>query len=236
VFTDFLIEFIERNRDRPFLAYYPMVLTHFPKNNEPKGPNGRWETFGEMVSNMDQQVGRIVKAVENAGLRDNTLILFTADNGTPTNVRSMLGDKQIRGGKAKLTDAGTRVPLIARQVGSVPVGVNDDLIDFTDFLPTLAELGHTQSPNDVTIDGRSFAAQLRGERGQPRQWVFTQWSGKSWIRNKQWKLYDDGRLLRVPRFSDEEQPVAEGQAMEIRQQLKQSLNDLLSSARPQSNQ
>lgn len=195
VYCRFLIDFIREHRGGPFLAYYPMTLCHFPKGHEPKGPHGRWETYAEMVAAMDRQVGKLVAALDRLGLRRRTLILFTGDNGSPGKVVSQLDGRSVRGGKATLTDAGTRVPLLANWPGTAPSGaVNDDLIDFSDFLPTLAELAGADLPGGVTIDGRSFAPQLRGLRGDPRRWVHTRWDGRSWVRDKRWKLYDDGRL------------------------------------------
>ncbi len=208
VFCDFLIDFMERNRERPFLAYYGMVLSHFPKKDEPKGPRGRWETYVEMVENMDNQVGKLVAAVERLGLRQKTVIVFTGDNGTPKKVVSKMGDRSIQGGKGKLTDAGTRVPLIASWPGTAPAGtVKDDLIDFTDFLPTLAELAGMEAPQDITIDGHSFAPQLAGKPGNPRRWVYTQWEGKRWIRNRRWKLYGNGKLFDMHRDPEENSPI-----------------------------
>jgi len=187
-----------------------MTLAHFPKKDEPKGPRGRWETYGEMVENMDRQVGKLVAALERLGLREKTLILFAGDNGTPKKVTSRMGERSIRGGKGTLTDAGTRVPLIASWPGTAPAGaVRDDLIDFTDFLPTLAALAGAGLPRNVAIDGRSFAPQLRGEAGNPREWVYTQWQGKRWVRNGSWKLYGNGKLFHMERDPEEKSPIPE---------------------------
>ncbi len=222
VYCEFLIDFIESNKDRPFLAYYPMTLTHYPKPNEPKGPNGKWETFAEMVTNMDRQVGKLVAALDRLKLRRKTVILFSADNGSPTKVTSRVGDRKIKGGKAKLTDAGTRVPLIANCPGVTPAGrTNDDLIDFSDFLPTLAELASAKLPADLPIDGRSFTAQLQGRPGRPREWVFTELGGKRWVRNKRWKLYQDGRLIDMQADSEEKNPIPAGSSAAADQQRGQ---------------
>jgi len=227
VFTEFLAEFMKSNKDKPFLAYYPMCLTHFPKRNEPKGPNGKWETFREMVEKMDNKIGELVAALDQAGLRETTLVLFTTDNGSPTNVESRLGDKVIKGGKASLKDAGTHVPLIANWPGTTPAGaVCEDLIDFSDFMPTLAELANGKLP-EVKIDGTSFAPQLRGKKGTPREWIYTEWSGESWARTKRWKLYRDGRLYDMTNDPQEKAPVAETAASkEIRSELQSVLNEL----------
>lgn len=220
VYTDFLIEFMKQNRDQPFLAYYPMCLTHYPKKNEPAPKNRKHLSFAEMVSSMDDMVGKLVAALDRLGLRENTLILFTADNGSPTSEVTLLGDRNIKGGKAKLTDNGTRVPLIANWPGKVPAGrVNDDLIDFSDFLPTLAAFCNAKLPADRTIDGQSFAPQILGQVGTPREWVFTEWSGRSWVRNKRWKLYRRGQLYDLRKDPDEKHPLAKVDATEVRKRL-----------------
>jgi len=220
VYTDFLIEFMERNRDRPFLAYYPMCLTHYPKRNERPPKDRPHLTFVEMVNSMDAMVGKLVDALDRLDLRDRTLILFTADNGSPTSEVSLLGDRKVKGGKAKLTDNGTRVPLIANWPGTVPSGkANGDLIDFTDFLPTLANLAGTKLPAGVVVDGHSFAAQLRGEEGRPREWVFTEWSGKAWVRDTCWKLYRSGQLYDMRHDPEEKHPLPEHEAHDVRARL-----------------
>ncbi len=227
VYTDFLIEFMERNRDRPFLAYYPMCLTHYPKRNEPAPKDRTHLTFAETVSSMDAMVGKLVDELDRLELRDRTLILFTADNGSPASEVSLLGDRKVRGGKAKLTDNGTRVPLIANWPGTVPAGTtNDGLIDFTDFLPTFAGLADAELPADVVVDGRSFAAQLRGEEGNPREWVFTEWSGKAWVRDKHWKLYRSGQLYDMKGDPEEKQPLPEHEAFDVRVRLGEVIERL----------
>jgi arylsulfatase A len=123
-----------------------------------------------MVEYMDTLVGRIIKKLDEFGLRENTLLLFYSDNGSPREITSRLGDREIQGGKGFTTDAGTRVPLIANWKDTTPASVVcDDLIDYSAFLPTLMELAETSLPENETFNGRSFLPQLRGERGNPRE-------------------------------------------------------------------
>lgn len=94
-----------------------------------------------------------------------------------------------------MTNAGTHVPLIASWPGHVPAArVSDALIDFTDFLPTFAELTGTSLPEDRPIDGVSFAPQLLGSDDPHRSWVYTEWKGERWVRDRTWKLYGTGEL------------------------------------------
>lgn len=207
VFTDFLIDFMTHNRHKPFLAYYPMCLPHAPKKNEPKGPDGTWETYKVMVENMDKQIGKLVSALDDLGIREKTLILFTADNGSPKRITSYVGKQGVRGGKGTLKDTGTHVPLIANWQGTTPSGkINKDLIDMTDFMPTLAHLAGADLPV-VMIDGSSFAPQLLGKKGKPRDWIYTEWNGRAWVRNKKWKLYSDGKLYNMDKDPFERLPI-----------------------------
>jgi arylsulfatase A-like enzyme len=211
VYREFLVDFIEKNREGPFLAYYPMTLPHTVFGGEPKGPHGRWETFAEMVTIMDAQVGSLVAALDRLGLREETLILFTSDNGSPTHVISQLADRSVRGGKDLHTDAGTRVPLIANWPGVIETGaIHDELIDLSDFLPTFAELAGTALPADRVIDGHSFAGTLLGRPAPSREWVYTLWRDRSWVRDAEWKLYDDGELYDMRRDDSEKHPIDSG--------------------------
>jgi len=144
---------------------------------------------------------------------------------------SMLGDVEVRGGKGELTDAGTRVPLVANWPGTTPAGqVVDDLVDFSDFLPTFAELGGAPLPEGVTLDGRSFAPRLRGEAAEGRRWAYSGLRGKYWVRTQRWKLYGDGRLVDVENDPREKKPVAEdaqsAEAAAARRELRAAMGEL----------
>ena len=222
VHCDFVIDFIERNRSRAFLAYYPMNLVHGPFVRTPdsqaaaekakgkrKKRGGKGGHYADMVAYMDKCVGRVVAALDRLKLRENTLILFTGDNGTPRGITSEMSEVAVPGGKGKMTDAGTHVPLIANWPGTVPAGkVCADLIDFSDVLPTLAELAAAKLPAGVTIDGRSFLPQLRGRKGTPRQWVFIQLSKQRAVRDRRWKLHGNGKLFDMQADPFEKAPVA----------------------------
>ena len=214
VFTDFLIDFMERHRDEPFLAYYPMVLTHDPFVPTPKSPE--WATqrnkkdkafFADMVHYMDHLVGRIHQSLEDLGLSEKTLLLFTADNGTHRSIRSQIAHGWIQGGKGTTPNAGTHVPFIAYWKGQTPAGETSmDLIDFSDILPTLAEAMQTRHPQPKRVEGRSFLPQLKGEKGSPRSWTYC-WYDPLWgnlgqyknqfVRNQRFKLYQDGRFFDI---------------------------------------
>jgi arylsulfatase A len=245
VFSDYALDFIERQKDHPFLLYFPMALTHdpfVPTPDSPEWPQARHRAnkkhFADMVTYMDKLVGRIVDKLEDLGLRENTLVLFTGDNGTHRSIESQLGDKVIRGGKGSTTDAGTHVPLVTNWPGMMPAGrVCDDLIDFADFLPTLAEAAAARIPLDLRLDGRSFLPQLRGQPGNPRQWVFCHYFRNAgdpvqcYARDKRWKLYTDGDLFDLAADPLEERAIVFGagdpEAAAARRKLQTVLDSLL---------
>jgi arylsulfatase A-like enzyme len=183
IFLDKITAFIEKNGDSPFFIYYPMALTHDPfvstpinkgfKDFDSKSKINDPAYFGEMVSYMDMILGRIVKKTDELGIRENTLILFVGDNGTDHDVSSMVNGDLLKGNKGYTTDAGTHVPLIANWKGKIaPNSVNDNLIDFTDFLPTLLDLTVTKKNKAMSLDGLSFYPQLFGDNSISRDWIF----------------------------------------------------------------
>lgn len=186
LYSDWIVRFIERHKEGPFLAYYPMCLVHPPwdPTPDPSSPTGKTEGgLKPNVEYMDTIIGRVVNALDRLGLRENTVVFFTGDNGTA------------RDGKGTVTERGVRVPMIVNCPGIVQSGlVSRELIDLSDMLPTLAELAGAALPHGVNIDGRSFAPLLRGEQGNPRGWVFSYLAYERMIRDKRWLLEGDGRL------------------------------------------
>jgi arylsulfatase A-like enzyme len=227
MFCDYLSGFMDRNKERPFFAYYSMALTHGPFNPTPRSAS--WKdgdrlkddpkNFRDMVEYLDYEVGRVLDAIDRLGIASNTLVLFYADNGSPPEVTSRMGDRVVPGGKRQTTEAGMRVPMIARWKGVTPVGrVCSDLVDSTDFIPTMCEVTGAKWFADRPLDGRSFLPQLRGERGNPREWLFSHYdphpSCKADVKptrlawDHRWKLYTDGRLFDLKNDVLESSPVA----------------------------
>lgn len=227
--NEFIRDFIGEERDGPFLVYYPMILTHCPFVPTPDHPDydpasvgsptykgDPWH-FDEFVHYMDKLIGQIVETLEATGQLDNTLLIFTGDNGTDEPIVSLLGqDRIVAGGKGKTTDAGTHVPFIAYGPDLIEEGlVLDDLLDFSDILPTFCDLAGVEVPPRLNIDGRSFLPQLKGQRGQPREWIYCwysrngNWEGaQAFVRNQRYKLYDDGRFYDITKDPLEALPLA----------------------------
>ncbi len=224
IVTDYACDFIERHKDgdKPFFVYYPMMLPHWPF--EPTPDSKEWDPkarvndkaeksgkgvhpkfFSHMVTYTDKMVGKLEKKLVEAGLRDNTLLIFTGDNGTYTGITSKFNGEALPGGKGKTTFNGTHVPLIAHWPGKIKAGqVCEDLIDFSDFLPTLASFAGAEVPKKLRIDGISFAPQLLGQKGTPRYWSYCWYyrngkvgekGGGEFARSKDYKLYLDGRFF-----------------------------------------
>jgi len=252
--SDFICDFMEAHQADPFLVYYPMILTHCPFIPTPdseawdptdqgsKTYKGDPNFFGDMVTYMDKMVGKIATKLAALGLRENTLILFTGDNGTDVPVVSVMNGQKVAGAKGSMTDAGTRVPLVANWPGTVPPGqVSRDLIDFSDFLPTICAAAGTSVPGALNIDGRSFLPQLKGQKGNPRDWIYCWYSrnggpdAKEWARNQRYKLYRTGKFYDVQNDVLEESPLRVDrlgrQASQVHALLQKAL-DQYEDARP----
>ena len=173
--TDFLIDFMTRQKDKPMLLYFPMALTHTPFTGTPLDPDPKGKVAQQkaMVRYVDHAVGRLVKALDALKIRDNTIVIFTTDNGSTRGLVVRMNGRKVRGGKATLGENGVREPFIVNGPGLVPADVKTDaLTDFTDLLPTFAELGGATLPKDVVIDGRSIAKLILGKADDsPRAWI-----------------------------------------------------------------
>ena len=229
VFLDYIQGFMERKKNEPFFMYYPMALTHDPFVPTPDSVTAEnrnkigLKYFADMVAYMDKIIGKIVRKVDELGIRENTVILFSGDNGMNLAIESNLRDRAVHGGKGTPTDAGTHVPFIVNWLGTSPPGkVCDDLIDFSDFFPTLARIAGAEIPGNLTVDGRSFLPQIKGEQGTPREWIFCHydprwsiWKPCRFVRDKRWKLYGDGRLFDLQADPLEKSPIGDSQDKEI---------------------
>ena len=234
VLADFMIDFMRRNKNEPFLIYYPALLVHTPYIRVPGGPktnalpdseqkkNGP-ECFPEMLEYLDKNVGRLVNAVDELGLSDDTIILFCADNGTHAPVISVWGENRtkIKGGKMTMTDRGSRVPLIASWPGTIKPGTQcDDLVELADFLPTFLEIASAPKPMQ-RVHGQSFLPQLLGEKGSARQWVHIEYKNNRQIRTRKWIYTNEGKLTRVNELGrPENRPEAQGDHADFRNEIE----------------
>ncbi|MEC7776481.1 MAG: sulfatase-like hydrolase/transferase, partial [Planctomycetota bacterium] len=177
--NSFLVDFMKRHKDKPFLVYYPMLLTHGPHTTTPlnrdKAPVGKPALYAGNVTYMDHLVGKLVSAVDELGLKERTLIVFTGDNGSAS-PGSLQGEPYPKG-KGREADWGVHVPFVVRAPFLNKGGVvSRDLVDFTDVYPTFLELAGAKPPAKLKLDGKSFVPSLRGSEDpyKKRSWVFSQ--------------------------------------------------------------
>ena len=225
------LQFIRSNKDGPFFLYLPLTLPHTElaaREEMVEKYRGKFEevvhpaelgrpavpeakaTFAGMVSTLDQDVGRIVRELEELGIAENTIVIFTSDNGAANEHGAVSeyfdGTGPLRGIKRDLYEGGIRVPLIVSWPGKVPAGAIEDAshVTFWDVLPTLAELAGAEVPEDLQIDGisvtQSFLDGIAVGNDRPLYWEFRRkpdtplMQAARWGRWKAVRLSDDAAL------------------------------------------
>ncbi len=202
--TNEVVELIDQKTDdskneKPFFIYFAMNSPHTPIVPS-KEFQGRTElgSYGDFVAQTDGSVGAVLEALKRNDLSDNTLVIFSSDNGTSraANIKALeekghFPSAQFRGSKADIWDGGHRVPFIVRWPGVVQSGSkSDQLVCLTDMMATFAELVSVELPFDVAEDSWSFLPALKGEEiPQPRSSVVHHSiNGRFAIRDRDWKL------------------------------------------------
>lgn len=244
IFADFLLDFIDKNQKQAFFVYYPMVLVHDPF--VPTPDSEEWDTtpdryeqdtayFKDMVAYTDKIVGKIVSKLQALDIEEETILIFTGDNGTHPRIYSPTDRGRVRGAKGNTITTGTHVPLIISWPEQIKSPFQyEGLIEFSDFFATFADLLEVE----VKSDGKSFLSVLReGKMAPIRETAFVhydpRWSENvnhyrnQFVQTKQYKLYQDGRFLdmaadvleTIPLTSDS---LSEGE-QEIRATLQQEL-------------
>ncbi len=246
VVSDYAIDFMKRNKEKPFLVYYPMILTHNPflptpdskewedKNLRQKGDK---RFFKDMVEYTDKISMKLVNAIDELGLSDNTIFIFTADNGTYGTINTQTVNGSFLGGKGTMPDAGTHVPMVVYNPSKIKEGFDyNELFEFNDFLPTIAEAAGIPIPEYA--DGKSIYPLLSNEKQASRETVFIHydplkrgkdnaWYGR-FVRNKTYKLYSDNRFYNVSKDSEEKNPIPDSKLTEkelfLKEQFQAELN------------
>lgn len=245
VCSDFAVDFIRRHKDQPFYFYLSEHLIHGPILKTPDSKEGASpaQLYDDNIKYLDKTVGKLVAELDKLGLREKTLILFTTDNGTappayteehdPKKDVGQIGGRHVNGRKGQLLEGGSRVPLIANWKGTLPAGgVSKDLHDFSDLLPTFADLAGAALPSGVKFDGRSFAPQLRGESGQPREWIYVQLGAGWYVRDDGWKMNQNGELFNMKDSPFVEAPVAADSSDATAQAARRRLSAVLADLNP----
>ena len=246
IFANYIIDFVKRKREKPFFIYYPMVLVHdpfvpTPNSEEWSDPDlrlkGSKEYFADMVTYTDRIVGKIAAALEENGIDDNTILIFTGDNGTSRAISSETTWGKVDGFKGNTTNAGTRVPLIISWPEKMEEGrVYDGLIDFADFMPTLASIAGTS----VESDGISFLPILDGREISGQEKIFIHYDPRwnknvskyrnQFARSLEYKLYQDGKFYFLPDDILEMNPIADTMLTENQLSIKRMLQEAIDSA------
>ena len=223
IFSDYILRFIDRNKDNPFFIYYPMVLVHDPFVPTPdsdiwdnKDLHHKSDTsyFSDMVVYTDKIIGKIMAKLNEFNLTNNTIIMFTGDNGTHPSIHTRTKDGVIQGGKGNTIDAGIHVPLVISWPRITMKGlIYDDLIEFSDFFPTLADIVDKK----VDSDGKSFYHLLIGKKHKTRTTAFVHydpcWGDRvnqyrnQFVMTTGYKLYQDGKFYNITSDIREKNPL-----------------------------
>jgi len=219
-YTREAIEFLRKHRDEPFFLYLPHSAVHFPlypgKAFQGKSGNG---LYGDWVEEVDWSVGQVLAALRELKLEDNTLVIFTSDNGGSLPHGAV--NKPLRGGKGSTWEGGMRVPTIARWPGKIPAGTQSDAVTgMMDMLPTLVKLAGGQVPDDRQIDGGDVWPILSGQKDarSPHE-VFYFFRGHKLqaVRSGPWKLhFPSGELYNLADDISESKNLAQDHPEEVK--------------------
>jgi len=199
-YTEEAVAFIERSKDQPFFLYLPHTMPHIPLYTSDRfRGTSEGGLYGDVVEEMDWSTGAIIDALREHGLEENTLVIFTSDNG-PWLVKGDHGGVSgpLRHGKGTTFEGGVRVPCLMQWPGVIPAGRVEQRPAMTiDFLPTFLALAGGEEITDRPIDGRDISGMLRGdgERGAEEFYFFHSGELQA-VRSGKWKLKRafDGRI------------------------------------------
>lgn len=193
-YTQRAVGFIERNKDRPFFLYLAHSMPHVPLfvSDRFKGKSSQG-LYGDVIMELDWSVGRILETLRKLGLDENTLVIFTTDNGPWLSYGNHAGSAgPLREGKGTTWEGGVRVPFIARWPGRIPPGRTQRQPAMTiDLLPTIARFTGAKLP-EHKIDGKDISSLLLDEPGakSPQEAYFFYWNKElQGVRSGSWKLY-----------------------------------------------
>jgi len=199
VLTGYVIEQMRsaQKANKPFCIQHNMLLPHVPLVQTPDDKKANCPaSLKNMVRYLDKQVGKLLTALDELDLTENTFVFFVGDNGTQAEKPRMTTAGKITGGKWTLTDAGTHVPFIAFSPNLIPSGRRlDDLIDMADFFPTICELAGVKILPKNGIDGVSFVRPLTGRGRGTRPRVTAGIGDDFFIFDGDWRLHHRGEKL-----------------------------------------
>lgn len=193
-FTKAATDFIHKNKDQPFFVYLPHAFVHHPRAASPEFmANAENETEAQ-IEEVDWSAGQILDTIRELDLAENTLVIFTSDNGGARGC----SNAPLRGGKGTHWEGGFREPTLAWWPGTIPADSTcDEVITAMDLFPTFAKLSGGNVPTDRVIDGKDISPLLLAEKGakSPHDtFYYNQGNGLTSIRSGKWKLSKNGEL------------------------------------------
>ncbi len=243
IFADYISDFIDRKADQPFFVYYTMVLVHAPFVPTPDSPEWadptrRYEKdtayFADMMAYTDKIIGQLEAKLKEKGVWENTLFIFTADNGTHPTIISSTNYAKVKGGKGFTKNTGNHVPMVISWPDNIKgKKVVESVISFADILPTMCDAAGI-NPTEYKTDGKSFINLISGKEEKIQDEVFIhytpRWGNKKhnrWVMNDEYKLYQDGRFFNTAKDTLEKSPLLNSSLSEIEIKIKEKFQNIL---------
>ena len=251
MFYTYASKFIDSNKTKPFLLVYSHNLAQKPWVPTPDDPEfATWNPsvddegrdsviyFPEMVEYMDKTIGKIITKVQDAGLANNTYIIYISDNATNVLIHSIYMGQSIRGSKDSTTFNGINVPMLVYAPGHVAAGsVDTSLVDMTDFFPTFSDLSGLSKKLYTPLDGTTFYDNLNGVPTNQRTNVYCYWPRDyqqkvdlSYVTDYNYKLYDTlngGHFYNIRIDKYEKSPIPDNQLTTKEQKIKAQFQKII---------
>ncbi|MBN1910730.1 MAG: sulfatase, partial [Pirellulales bacterium] len=234
-FTEQAVKFIHKHKDEPFFVYLPHAFVHYPRKASPRFMANAKTVEEAQVEEVDWSVGQILKALREAGVAENTLVLFTSDNGAAGGLSS----GPLRGGKGSAYEGGLREPTLVWWPGTIKAGtVSDELTTAMDLMPTFAKMAGADVPRDRVLDGRDIGPVLLGKPGAKSphdRFFYHQGNNLRAVRSGPWKLFVSGELYNLDTDLGEKTNVAADHpkvVAKLRKMLKEFRSDVAKNSRP----
>ena len=234
IYADYMDKFIDSNLTRPFFLTYCTNLVQRPFSPTPDDSDyANWvasrddatkankKYYPGMVAYMDKMIGKLITKIQESGLANNTIIIFTSDNATNNFITSQWNGQSITGGKSSTTAKDMKVPMVVYGPGTVMPGVVDtSLADMTDLMPTIADMASIPLPTTWgPLDGTTFYDNLTGaiDTAKQRKTIYCYWpltyanhTDISFVYDYKYKLYDSlsgGQFYNISKDSAELKPI-----------------------------
>jgi arylsulfatase A-like enzyme len=201
-YTNEAVKFIRSAKGRPFFLYFPHSMPHLPVSTSGKFlGRSRAGLYGDVIETLDWSVGRVLQTLKDEGLDENTMVVFTSDNGPWLNLPARMLQKGVqpwhagspgplRGSKGNTYEGGMRVPCIIRWSGRIPPGqISEDIASTIDLFPTIVTAAGGKVPVDRKIDGNNIMPMLQGKQSSPnKEFYYFRSNNLEAVREGKWKL------------------------------------------------